>query len=103
MRCCRYALDLGGSQGDALSLWLAANYKREIELPSGAADPTHPATTPNAHYYGVSAGAQYLNSALARALRDRNSQVALHVILSLQNIAGQSNALPGGRGPLVDR
>ena len=55
-----YSLKLGGSSGDALSLWLAANYKREVELPEGATDPTRPEGQPNAHYYGVSAGAKYI-------------------------------------------
>lgn len=102
MRASEYALKLGGSHGDAMSLWLASNYKREVELPQGATDPTRAENQPNAHYYGVSAGAQYLNAALTRALKDHNSPVSLKVITSLQEIAGQSNALPGGHGPLVD-
>jgi hypothetical protein len=102
MRAAEYALKLGGGQGDALSLWLASNYKREVELPEGATDPTRQASQPDAHYYGVSAGAQYLNSALARALRDRNSALALKIIQSLQDIAGQSNFASGGGTPLVD-
>src|SRR5262249_14840782 len=102
MRASEYSLKAGKSLGDALSLWLAANYKREVELPAGATDPTRAPDQPNAHYYGVSAGAKYLNSALARALKDRSSQVAYRIILSLQQIAGQSNALPNGNGPLID-
>jgi hypothetical protein len=87
MRTTEYAMKLGGSTGtggDALSLWLASNYKREVELPSGATDPTREPNQPDANYYGVQAGAQYLNAALNRALTDRNSQVALKVILSLR-------------------
>jgi len=98
-------MKLGGSTGtggDALSLWLASNFKREVELPQGATDPTREPNQPDAHYYGVQAGAQYLNAALNRALTDRNAPVALKVILALQGIAGRENALPGGRGPLVD-
>jgi hypothetical protein len=105
MRTTEFALKLGastGTSGDALALWLASNYKREVELPQGATDPTRQPNQPDAHYYGVQAGANYLNAALNRALTDRNSQVALKIILSLQGIAGRENALPGGRGPLVD-
>jgi hypothetical protein len=105
MRQTEFAMKLGGSTGtggDALSLWLASNYKREVELPQGSTDPTREPNQPDAHYYGVQAGAQYLNAALNRALTDRNSQVALKVILSLQGIAGRENTLPGGHGPLVD-
>ena len=102
MRATEYAMKLGGGQVDALSLWLASNYKREVELPEGQKDPTRAENQPDAHYYGVSAGAQYLNAALARALNDYNSQVSFKVIRSLQQIAGHSNVLPGGIVPLVD-
>lgn len=102
MRASEYALKLGGGQGDALSLWLASNYKREVELPEGATDPTRQENQPDAHYYGVSAGAQYLNAALARALKDRNPALALKVIQSMDDIAGQSNFSSQAGTPLVD-
>ena len=106
MRASEYALKLGGGQDAALSLWLAANYQREVQLPEGAVDPTRQENQPDAHYYGVSSGAQYLNAALARMLRDNNAAGALRVIKSLQEIAGQSNfttqAVTGSGAPLVD-
>ncbi|HRK30198.1 MAG TPA: hypothetical protein PLD59_03890 [Tepidisphaeraceae bacterium] len=102
MRASEYALKLGGGQGDALSLWLASNYKREAELPAEAVDATRAENQPDAHYYGVSAGAQYLNAALTRALNDRNSAVAAGVIRSLQEIGGQSNIFGPAGAPLVD-
>lgn len=103
MRETEYALKLGGGQGDALSLWLAANYKREVDLPAGAVDPTRAENQPDAHYYGVVTGAQYLDSALARALRDRNPAVALKVIKSLHEISGQSNLFNAApTQPLID-
>lgn len=106
MRASEYALKLGGGQDAALSLWLAANYQREVQLPEGAVDPTRRENQPDAHYYGVSSGAQYLNAALARMLRDNNAAGALRVIKSLQEIAGQSNfttqAVTGSGAPLVD-
>lgn len=101
MRSAEYALKLDGGQGDALSLWLGANYKREVELPADAKDGTRAEGQPDAHYYGVSAGAQYLNDALARAIKDRNSAVALKVIRSLNEIGGQSNVFPSAGAPLV--
>jgi CheY-like chemotaxis protein len=102
MRSAEYALSLGESP-EALALWLAANYKREAELPEGEQDSTRQADQPPAHFYGVTAGPRYLNMALSRALTDRNSAVALPVIRSLQNIVGQSNLLDeSSAGPLVD-
>jgi hypothetical protein len=102
MRSAEYALKLGGGQGDALSLWLASNYKREVELPEGASDPTRLPNQPDAHYYGVVTGGQYLNNALARTLRDRNAPVSLRIIKSLQDIIGQSNMFAGENNrPLI--
>jgi hypothetical protein len=101
MRSAEYALRLGTSQ-EAQALWLVANYKREVDLPEGQKDATRADNQPSAHFYGVDSGARYLNVALARALHDHNSAVALKVIKSLQDIAGEPSALPDGNGPLVD-
>jgi len=59
-------------------------------------DPTRLENQPSAHFYGVDSGVQYLNAALARALRDRNWQVSLRVIKSLQEVAGRTNLFAGG-------
>ncbi len=57
MRASEYALKLGAQRGDALSLWLAANYKREVDLPHGMTDPTReenqPSTTSTASMPGA--------------------------------------------------
>ncbi|HEY0008434.1 MAG TPA: HEAT repeat domain-containing protein, partial [Tepidisphaeraceae bacterium] len=100
MRAAEYALSLN-TQKDALSLWLAANYKREADLPQGATDPTRAPEQPPAHYYGVTAGPQYLNASLTRALRDRHSPVALAAVKSLQEIVGDANYAVNGASPLI--
>jgi hypothetical protein len=101
MRAAEYVLKHDADYAGAISLWLAANYKREVELPEGQTDTTRAEDQPDAHYYGVSAGAQYLNEALARALRDRTAPVALRVTYSLQEIAGESNLFTGPQEPPV--
>lgn len=93
MRACEYTLKLDPSNGHAVSLWLAANTKRECDLPPGAVDLTHQGD-PDANYYNVSAGANYLNDALDRACRDRSPAVALKLCQSLRNITGL-NSLSG--------
>jgi hypothetical protein len=90
MRAAEYAMKLDASNGAAVSLWLDANTKREADLPAGQIDITHK-NDPDANYYNVSAGADYLNDALARATRDRNPAVALKLCNSLRNITGQAN------------
>lgn len=102
MRAARSALALGAEQDAAQSLWLAANYRRELNLPEGTTDNTQPENAPSAHFYGVASGAKYLNTALARSLRDRNSKLALAVIRSLQEIGGESNlGLDRSNAPLI--
>jgi hypothetical protein len=102
MRACEYALD-NGRGGDAQSLWLAANYKRDADLPTGTTDPTRGDNQPSPHFYGVTSGAQYLNVALARALNDHNPAVALRVLESLFEISGQSNVFAAAQSqPIVD-
>lgn len=101
MRATEYALALGTDR-DALSLWLASNFRREVDLPAGETDRTRAEGQPSAHFYGVTAGAQYLNSALARALKDRNSPLALSVVKSLQEIVGDSNFRTNDSTPLID-
>jgi hypothetical protein len=94
MRSAEYALKLDQNRPEAVNLWLAANNKREADLPEGKQDPTY--TGPNAHFYNVAMGTQYLNAVLARALKDRTAPVALKVVKSLQEIVGQSNMFQGG-------
>ncbi|MGE5612616.1 MAG: HEAT repeat domain-containing protein [Bacillota bacterium] len=95
LRACEYALRLDSSRGDAVSLWLASAYKREVELPQGAADPMWEQDHAATHFYAVHAGTQHLNPVLDRAIRDRNSEIALKAIKSLQEIAGSSSLFTG--------
>jgi hypothetical protein len=98
MRACEYSLTQDRGKAEALSLWLASNYKREVELPTGATDTTREAGQPNAHYYGVAAGARYLNDVLTRTLKDRNSAVALKAVRSLEDIVGTESLFNNGTG-----
>ena len=86
---------------DALSLWLAGDFKREADLPQGQTDDTRMAGAPDAHFYGVTAGAQYLNAVLTRALNDKNNAVSLSSVKALQEIVGDANFKSGG-SPLID-
>jgi len=100
MRACEYTLKLDPSNGQAVSLWLAANTKRECDLPPGTVDLTHK-DDPDATYYNVSAGADYLNDALARAEHDQNAAVALKLCQSLRDITGQQALNSNSVTPLM--
>lgn len=100
MRAGEYALESAGEgeTGDtALSLWLVANYKRQVEL-GGAPDPTRKEGQPDAHYYGVTSGPKYLGVALDRALNDRDASVAYEILRSEQQIVGNKTLNIGGEG-----
>lgn len=101
MRAAEYSLKLGQSRGDALSLWLAANYKREAALPEGQTDATRIENNPSAHFYGVSAGAQHLYVTLDRARKDGDATVAVRAIRSLREIVGAANLPIEAAEPLV--
>jgi hypothetical protein len=105
MRLAREALassDADSTVTDAaLSLWLAADYKREVEL-AGAIDPTRPESMPGAHYYGVTAGPKYLAQALTRTLNDGDVAVAFPILQSMQQIVGRTNVnLTGEASSLI--
>jgi hypothetical protein len=101
MREAEYSMKLGNSQGNALSLWLAADYKREALLPDGKTDATRPDNYPSAHYFGVSAGVSHLYATLSRALNDNDSVVAIRAIKSLREIVGASSLSTDSTTPLV--
>ena len=116
MRAAKRALaqpgDRGGTaqvQDEAISLWLASNYRREAELPPGTDDPTSPEGTPTANYYGRTAGVSYLMRVIDRAIEDRRlppenrydtAEVVLRAVRSLQDTIGEST-LPGGETALT--
>lgn len=91
-----------GSTGDAVSLWLAANNKREVEAPQGEVG--YPYADLIAHYWNVRIGAQHLNAVIRRAMNDGDGHtsidpnqrsvhtlIALKAIKSMAEITGQSN------------
>ena len=102
MRACEYALKLDDTYFKAVSLWLAANYKREADLPEGQKDASRPDNYPSAHYWGVAYGSKYLEPVVERALSDHNSAVALRSIKSLEEIAGQANLFSEDHQPMLD-
>lgn len=92
---CEKAIKADPTRGDAVSLWLAAAYRREVDLPKDAVDPFWNPERPAAHFYAVSAGTRHLNAALNRALNDNNPAVALKALTSMQEIVGASNIYEG--------
>jgi hypothetical protein len=89
MRSCEWALKADENFGQAIGLWLAAFFKAEsydVEMP-GYFGAGHA----NAMTYATTAGPEYLHQALARAIKDKDAQVALGVVEALSTTAGESS------------
>lgn len=104
MRACEEALRLDPTHKPAIALWLAANFSREAQLPSGETDATRPQPYPPAVYFAQSAGPEYCLMVLARAIDDRSPAVALGAIEALNYTAGPASltTLADGRLPLAE-
>ncbi|MEX2217919.1 MAG: HEAT repeat domain-containing protein [Phycisphaerales bacterium] len=90
--------------GTALSLWLASNFRREIETPQSYQNPAYPAGKRDAMYFAVAAGAGPSQAVLARALNDKHTPLARRAIAAIEQTAG-GGALWAGEGeqrPLLD-
>ena len=101
MRCAEEALLARNDNERAISLWLAADIRREarqgmnIESDDpdevGEADATRPTPFPRALYFTQAAGPRYAHLVLARAVSDRDSAVALGAIAALRVTAGETS------------
>jgi len=104
MRMARLALQYDEKYYPAVSLWLSAHIRKEVDL-KGATDPIRGQEQPAAKYYALASPAVYLQHVLARAMRDKNSAVAIAAIKALGETAGAMNLVKevqGGAMPLVE-
>ncbi len=104
MRASAKALAHDPKYSEAVSLWIAANYRKEANLPAGTKDPTRGADQPGADFYGLASGTKYQQAVLSRALADGDEAVAIRAIQALARTAGAANLIKpvaGGAQPLV--
>ena len=102
LRSAESTLGLDSNNPDAISLWLAAQMRRELELPTGATDPTHDASKPESAFYARAFGPVYVNPVLSRALDANDTPLALKAIDALQATGGISGLVSNaGNAPLV--
>jgi CheY-like chemotaxis protein len=104
MRSARQALEADPNYSPAVSLWLAADLRKESRLMSESADPTLVPGQQSAEAYAKAAGAKYAQEVLVRALRDGDAAVAMGAIKALAGTAGAKNLVmpaAGGVSPLV--
>jgi len=92
MRACEWALKSDAGFGSAIGLWLAAFFKAEsadVEQMPGYFGERHA----DALVYATTAGVEYLHQALARAVKDKNADVALGAVEALAITAGEKSLL----------
>lgn len=101
LRMAEATLKIDANNGDAISLWLAADARRELQLPEGEKDPTLAADARPASFYMQAAGPIYVNPVLAKALDAHDAALALRAIDALNATGGASGLVSGPDSPLV--
>lgn len=105
MRLAERSMQLRPAGNDkALSLWLAANFTREIDTPKDYENPAYAPTRRDAMYYAVAAGASPSQQVLGRALDRRDSRLARRAIAAIEQTASGPALLSsagGGQPPLA--
>ncbi len=104
MRMTERALALKAGSPDAVALWVSANFSREIRQPKGYENPVYPSDRREAMYYAVAAGPSTSQRVLARAIDDRDTQLARRAIASIERTAGGAGLWSGdsARRPLLE-
>ena len=98
MQAAETALELDRDLSAALSLYLAANLRRENRLPEGENDASYPSSRQAPRYYAMVAGPQRLQDVLDRALADDDAELALDAIAGLSATASLDALQPLIRG-----
>lgn len=109
MRMAERSLALRGEGNrQAMSLWLASNFSRELETPKGYDNPAYGKDRREAMYYAVAAGPSLSQEVLGRALARRDSRLARQAIAAIEQTASgpalfaSTGDAPGSPRPLVD-
>lgn len=95
MRFAEHAMRVDPTVRGATSLWIGANFSRELNQPADYDNPFYPATRRGAMYYAVAAGEGPVDRVLARALADRNTALARVAIEAISTIAGSAASWNG--------
>lgn len=88
MQATRRALELDSDLGDALSLWITANFRRANNLPEGVDDPSYSDEMRSPRFYATLAGPNHVKPTLMRALKAHDAELALDGIRALGATAG---------------
>ena len=82
------SLNARSDSNPALSLWLAANFSREIDSLPDYRNPVYPPTNPSASYFAQAFGHEHSQWTLGLAIDTRDTQLALRAIDAIRATAG---------------
>jgi len=104
MRMASKALKIDSANGAALSLFVAANLKRENDLPAGARDPVYGENTYTPEFYATVFGSHVCQEVLGMAIDVLDTPLVRDAIAALSHTTGGANLfLTGpGRQPLLE-
>lgn len=104
MRMARRALGVDQNNMSAISLYVAANLKRQNDLPQGAADPIFGDEGYSPAFYATVYGTRTSLDVLGLALDIQDTQLVRDAIGALSKTTGGSNLFTygGGRQPLLE-
>ncbi|MFB3890414.1 MAG: hypothetical protein ACE15C_00175 [Phycisphaerae bacterium] len=105
MRLAKLALEHDPRYSAAEALWLAADFKRESELPAGAKDTTAPADMPPAKFFALATAPGILQDVLNRGLKEKNINVilgAMEALVKTQGAKSLVQPVANGAQPLVE-
>jgi len=91
MRLSRRALELLPGSRDALALWVASNFRREIDTTPGYDNPAYGPDMREAMYYAVAAGPAVSQEVLARGLDTRDTPLVRRALAAVEQTAGASS------------
>ncbi len=95
MNSARESLTLSPDRADALSLFVAANLKRENELPNGESDPIFGEARYSPQFYATAAGTATCQNVLGLALQIKNTILVRDAIAALSQTTGGGNLFQG--------
>lgn len=102
MRCAERSLALH-PDNEAVALWVASNFSREIDSPEGYENPSYGKDRRDAMYYSVAAGSVVAQKVLARAIDTNDTPLARRSLAAVESMAGaQLWSGTDNRRPLIE-
>ncbi len=104
MRTSARALKIDAGNAHAIDLFVAANLKRENDLPQGASDPIYGANPYTPEFYATVFGTQTCLNVLGMAIDGLNTPLVRDAITALSKTTGGANLFSRGQGrqPLLE-